>query len=129
MLGSKVLTDRLVAIECTKDGVKFSAAGDIGSGSVHLRANGTTDKDEKDAVDIDLTEPVSLTFSLKYLVNFCKASGLSDRVTLSMSDEVPLLVDYPMQNDSHLRFFLAPKVSQIFLLSLSNVWIGADYRM
>jgi hypothetical protein len=68
-------------------------------------------------VEIDLTEPVSLTFSLKYLTNFCKASGLSDSVKLCLSSEVPLLVEYGVQNNSYLRFYLAPKVrSTIFPL-------------
>jgi proliferating cell nuclear antigen len=53
---------------------------------------------------------VSLTFSLKYLQNFCKASGLSDSVKLCLSSEVPLLVEYGVQNNSYLRFYLAPKV-------------------
>lgn len=43
---------------------------------------------------IELTESVALTFSLKYLVNFCKASSLSPTVTLRLSNEVPLLVEY-----------------------------------
>lgn len=67
------------------------------------------DKPEN-AVEIDLTEPVSLTFSLKYLTNFCKASGLSDTVKLCLSSEVPLLVEYGLANNSYLRFYLAPKV-------------------
>ncbi|PVH93226.1 proliferating cell nuclear antigen [Periconia macrospinosa] len=98
-----------VTIECTKEGVKFSSQGDIGSGSVQLRATSNIEKAEN-SVEIDLTEPVALTFSLKYLVNFCKASGLSDRVSLHLSSEVPLLVEYPMQNNSYLRFYLAPKI-------------------
>ena len=98
----------LVAIECTKEGVKFTCQGDIGSGSVHLRHTSNVDKPEKD-VTIDLTEPVSLTFSLKYLTNFCKASGLSDKVKLCLSSEVPLLVEYGLSNSSYLRFYLAPK--------------------
>jgi proliferating cell nuclear antigen len=63
-------------------------------------------------VDIELTEPVALTFSLKYLVNFCKASGLSNRVKICLSNEVPLLVEYGLQNNSYLRFYLAPKVNR-----------------
>jgi hypothetical protein len=55
---------------------------------------------------------VSLTFSLKYLVNFCKASGLSSRVKLCLSTDVPLMVEYSLANNSYLRFYLAPKVSQ-----------------
>jgi len=53
---------------------------------------------------------VALTFSLKYLVNFCKASGLSAQVKLCLSNEVPLLVQYELSSNSYLRFYLAPKV-------------------
>lgn len=65
-------------------------------------------------VEIDLTEPVALTFSLKYLTNFCKASGLSESVKLCLSSEVPLLVEYGLSNNSYLRFYLAPKVCYHF---------------
>lgn len=98
-----------MAIECTKEGVKFACSGDIGSGSVTLRSHQNLDKPDQN-VEIDLTEPVSLTFSLKYLVNFCKASGLSGQVKLCLSNEVPLLVEYALANNSYLRFYLAPKV-------------------
>jgi proliferating cell nuclear antigen len=98
-----------VSIECTKEGVKFACQGDIGSGSVTLRSHANVDKPDLN-VEIDLTEPVALTFSLKYLVNFCKASGLSSQVKLCLSNEVPLLVEYALSNNSYLRFYLAPKV-------------------
>lgn len=98
-----------VSIEANKDGVKFSCQGDIGSGSVTIRQNTNMDKPEQD-VKIALSEPVALTFSLKYLVNFCKASGLSTKVKLCLSQEVPLLVEYNLSGSSYLRFYLAPKV-------------------
>lgn len=74
-----------------------------------LRSHSDVDKPQNN-VDIALSEPVALTFSLKYLVNFCKASGLADSVKLCLSNEVPLLVEYGLQSGSHLRFYLAPKV-------------------
>lgn len=98
-----------VAIEASKDGVRFSCQGDIGSGSVTVRQHNNVEAPEKN-VSINLSEPVSLTFSLKYLVNFCKASGLSSRVKLCLSSEVPLLVEYSLSGSSYLRFYLAPKV-------------------
>lgn len=98
-----------VAIECTKEGVKFACNGDIGSGSVTLRSHNNVDKPDS-SVEIALTEPVALTFSLKYLVNFCKASNLANQVKLCLSNEVPLLVEYGLASGSHLRFYLAPKV-------------------
>ncbi|KAK6842637.1 proliferating cell nuclear antigen [Apiospora arundinis] len=101
-----------VTIEANKDGIKFAANGDIGNGSVTLRSHSNVDKPNQN-VDIELTEPVTLTFSLKYLVNFCKAQPLSERVRISLSSEVPLLVEYLLSNDKnsgHLRFYLAPKI-------------------
>ena len=62
---------------------------------------------------IELTEPVTLTFSLKYLMNFCKATGLSTAVRISLSNEVPLLVEYELSSNSYLRFYLAPKVKPL----------------
>lgn len=98
-----------VTIEATKDGIKFAASGDIGNGAVTLRSYTSVDKPEQN-IDINLVEPVSLTFSLKYLVNFCKAQGLDKNVKICLSDEVPLLVEYSMAGTSYLRFYLAPKV-------------------
>lgn len=101
-----------MAIEASKDGVKFTCAGDIGNGAVTLRSHTNAEK-EDESVAIDLTEPVALTFSLKYLVNFCKAAGLSKTVKLCLSNEVPLLVEYALAGSSYLRFYLAPKVSLV----------------
>jgi proliferating cell nuclear antigen len=100
-----------VTIDASKDGVKFSCSGDIGNGSVTLRTTtGIADKPETN-VEIELSEPVALTFSLKYLINFCKAQGLSKTVKVCLSNEVPLLVEYTLASNSYLRFYLAPKVS------------------
>lgn len=80
----------------------------------------TNIEDPSKNVSIQLTEPVALTFSLKYLVNFCKATALSQQVKLCLSQEVPLQVEYTLTGSSaasgHLRFFLAPKVGHTFLL-------------
>ena len=120
----------LVSIEATKDGVKFSCNGDIGNGAVTLRSHTNVEKPELN-VDISLTEPVALTFSLKYLVNFCKASGLSGTVKLCLSNEVPLLVEYALASNSYLRFYLAPKVrnrAKTFLENSTNIFRPSDWR-
>lgn len=69
-------------------------------------------------IEVELTEPVSLTFSLKYLANFCKAAGLSKSVKLCLSNEVPLLVEYALAGSSYLRFYLAPKVRRTIYIYL-----------
>ena len=60
-------------------------------------------------VSIILEKQVSLTFSLKYLSNFAKSAPLAKEVSLNMSNDVPLLVQFDFEQGS-LQFFLAPKV-------------------
>ena len=78
-----------VVISCAKDGVKFSASGELGNGNIKLSQTSNVDKEEE-AVTIEMNEPVQLTFALRYLNFFTKATPLSPTVTLSMSADVPL---------------------------------------
>jgi len=156
-----------VKIEASKEGVRFSSEGEVGSGSVLLKQssggggsrnvkrdpdedeeqeedekpdideegeeeqddedrqkkrkapNGkvksakkskTTSSDEDPGVTIILEKQVSLTFSLKYLSNFAKSAPLAREVSLNMSNDVPLLVQFDFEQGT-LQFFLAPKIS------------------
>ena len=56
-----------VVISCTKEGVKFSAAGDIGVGNIKLAQTANVDKEEE-AVTIEMQEPVSLTFATRWVL-------------------------------------------------------------
>jgi len=98
-----------VVISCTKEGVKFSAAGDIGVGNIKLAQTANVDKEEE-AVIIEMQEPVTLTFACRYLNMFTKASCLASQVSLSMSPEVPLVVEYNIGEMGHVRYYLAPKI-------------------
>ena len=51
--------------------------------------NASTDKEEESVV-VDMNEAVCLTFALRYLNFFAKATPLSAQVRLSMSKDVPL---------------------------------------
>jgi proliferating cell nuclear antigen len=101
------------AISCDKDGVKFGASGDLGSGSITVKQNSSADKPES-ATLIEMEEPVNLSFALRYLALFTRASGLSKQASLSMSPDVPLVVEYRIGDDtsSYLRYYLAPKVDE-----------------
>eukprot|EP00899_Mesostigma_viride_P007736 jgi/Mesvir1/16964/Mv15812-RA.1 len=98
-----------VVISVNKDGVKFSTTGDIGNANITCRQNTSVDKPEEQ-ITIELQEPVSLTFALRYLSSFTKATSLSDTVTLSMSTELPVVVEYSIENLGYLRYYLAPKI-------------------
>jgi len=98
-----------IVIACTKEGVKFSAAGDIGTANIKLAQTTSVDKEEE-AVTVDMQEPVTLTFACKYLNMFTKATPLSAQVSLSMSPDVPLVVEYKIGEIGHIRYYLAPRI-------------------
>ena len=58
-------------------------------GNIKLAQNSSSDKEEE-AVIVEMNQAVTLTFALKYLNYFTKATALSSQVTLSMSADVPL---------------------------------------
>jgi len=106
-----------VTISCAKDGVRFGATGDLGSGSIRLSQTASADKPEE-AVTISMQEALCQSFALKYLNHFAKATPLSAQVTLSMSPDVPLVVEYNISdnddenpsNIGFIRYYLAPKI-------------------
>ncbi|KAI3382897.1 hypothetical protein SNEBB_003578 [Seison nebaliae] len=99
-----------IKVVCTKDGVRFSASGDIGNGSIKIsESSGTADKPD-DAIKIELNSSVSLDFSLKYLSLFSKAQPISSRVSLSISENAPLVVEYEISEMGYIRYYLAPKI-------------------
>jgi len=124
-----------VTISATKQGVQFAVDGDIGAGSMMIKGmvdgggavkDETMDEDEDmqvpahnvdddgeredNGVRIQLEESVQQTFSLRYLNNFTKATGLSKEVVLRMGADVPLEVEYKIADFGSLRYYLAPKI-------------------
>jgi proliferating cell nuclear antigen len=99
-----------VTIAVGKDGVKFSVSGEMGSGNMTIRQNTAVDTKEEEQVTIEMEEPVTLNFALRYLNFFTKATPLSGSVCLQLSKDVPLVVEYKMEELGHVRFYLAPKI-------------------
>ena len=61
-------------------------------------------------VEVTFEEPVALNFALRYLNFFTKATPLSASVVLHLSKDVPLVVEYQIEELGHIRFYLAPKI-------------------
>lgn len=66
------------------------------------RSNTAVDKPDEQTV-IELNEPVTLTFALRYLNSFTKATPLSPSVSISMSKDLPVVVEYRIQDMGHIR--------------------------
>nr|BAE47145.1 proliferating cell nuclear antigen [Polyandrocarpa misakiensis] len=101
-----------MVITCTKDGVQFSTKGDLGAGKIKLQQNTGCDVKDDEEVTVEISEPVQLTFAIKYLNMFTKATPLSPTVSLSMSNDIPLVVEYKVADMGHIKYFLAPKIEE-----------------
>jgi len=105
----QILGDTVV-ITASKDGVAFKVSGELGTGNILLMQTKDVDAKPEEAIRINLKEKVELSFALKYLNSFTKATPLSPSVSLMMSNSVPLVVEYKIHPIGHLRFYLAPKM-------------------
>ncbi len=102
----------ICVIKAEKGGVKFSVSGDIGVGHITRKPSSKDDEKDEEKTVIDIEEPLELSFALRYLSLFTKATPLSPTVTLKMSPEVPLVVEYPIGDAGHIRYYLAPKIDE-----------------
>ncbi|ODV81701.1 DNA polymerase delta processivity factor [Suhomyces tanzawaensis NRRL Y-17324] len=95
----------------TKDSVKFSSDGEVGSGSIVLKPYTDMDRPEE-SINVHLDNPVDLTFGLKYLSDIIKATGLAGTITIKLADKTPALFEYKLDVGGYLRFYLAPKFDE-----------------
>jgi len=98
-----------LCITCTKSGVNFSSKGDLGKGSINLANSANADKEEE-TVRVDLREPCVVTYAIKYLNTFAKAAPLSKQVNLSLSNDVPIVIEFKIEEMGYVRYYLAPKI-------------------
>ncbi|XP_057981736.1 proliferating cell nuclear antigen-like [Malania oleifera] len=98
-----------VLICVSKEGVKFSTRGDIGAANIVCRQNTTVDKPEEATV-IQMEQSVAQPFALRYMNSFTKATPLASQVTISMSSDLPLVIEYKVAEMGHIRYYLAPKI-------------------
>merc|ERR1712014_452391 len=101
-----------ISVNASKEGIKFSVQGDIGTGNVLLKPRESDKPEER--VQLTVPEPVNATFALRYLVTFSKAAPLSGSVELGLGPDAPLLVKYVLESadKGHMQFYLAPKIDE-----------------
>merc|ERR1712188_178570 len=99
-------------IQASKDGIRFSVQGDVGTGNVVLKPRESEKPEER--VTLTVHEAVTATFALRYLVTFAKAAPLSSTVELGLGPDSPLSVKYELENadNGYMQFYLAPKIDE-----------------
>ncbi|XP_068223783.1 proliferating cell nuclear antigen-like [Palaemon carinicauda] len=100
-----------INIACINDCVKFSTAGVIGTANIKFTKTSSVDNKER-AVEVEVQEPIKMTFSCRYLNFFTKATAFSLRVSLFVSLNMPMVVEYSIEGIGNIRYFLAPKIEE-----------------
>jgi proliferating cell nuclear antigen len=96
-------------VQINKDGVRFSAEGEVGDIEYQLT------QDHLDSADIQ--KGGRGVFSLSFLKNILKISGITDKVTLNIAENAPLKFEFEITNPNNqakgkVMYFLAPRVEE-----------------
>ena len=101
------ITD-IVDIEVDTNYIKFSVDGKSIIGGITLGNNNSDDLDLQ--CEIKTNTKINLSFSLRYLNMFTKASTVGKQVNLFLSEKFPLLVEYKIGELGFLKFYLSPRI-------------------
>ena len=84
-----------VSIEASIQALKFSVDGEIGCGSVSIFTN--AGEESRATSQGSNFEKVNLSFALRYLSMFNRASSLCQNVKLMLAADTPLVVEYEIE--------------------------------
>lgn len=113
-LPSKKITDILsqlnnfgddLNITCSEECVDFKASGNLVEMRVNIPMNDLL------SYEIVEGEVINLIYSLIYISKMCITNKLTNDIEFSLSNNSPMRINYNLGNDSSLRFYIAPKIS------------------
>ena len=100
-----------VKVQCKEESISFSVNDSLLNATTTYKSGVIREKAEEE-IEVNVTEACTVSYALRYLKAISGAAGLSARVGLSFSSTFPLLVEYTLNEDGFVRFYLAPKVDE-----------------
>ena len=94
----------VVSICCNESEINATSKSVEGSMTVNIPF------DDIEAYSIEENETITATFSLKYIKNMCVFNKISNTAILHLTNGMPLQFKYNMENDSYVRFYVAPTI-------------------
>lgn len=93
-----------IDLQCIDNNIIFKTDGDDGELEIKL--------DKKNVISIENNECYSDKFSLSYLNTFTKALPISNNMTLKLSNNKPMIIEFYINEsiNSFIKFYLAPKI-------------------
>ena len=95
-----------IKITATKDSLGFGGVGDVGEAEVSLKLG-----DDSLLHDLEVKQDATSMYALSYLTEIAKAIS-SDSLTLRMTGNKPVLLEFPIAEGGMIRFLLAPRIER-----------------
>ena len=105
---SSVLQKYIKNIASFGDTVEFKTVGD----EIIMKTSG-----DIGTVELRVDQPVTIhgtmsaSFASRYLVTFMKAANISKKIRINLHSELPVMFEYKFAENSFIKFFLAPKIT------------------
>ena len=105
MMEQLKIFDERMDIECSESDIIIEASGVEGK----MKINIPIDDILEYSIDEDTTKQ---SYSLNFVSKMCDFAKISKEVYISISDHVPMQIRYPLSDESYVRFFLAPTITE-----------------
>lgn len=98
-----------LCLSCNVNNVFLETKGDDGNMKVDILLN---DESYVEEVDIELAEEETLLYhySIKFIENFCAFSKLTKVVKVNLQQDIPMKMEYEVDEYCIINLFLAPKI-------------------
>jgi proliferating cell nuclear antigen len=98
--------ERTQKISPTKDSLSFGGVGDVGEAEVSLKLG-----DDSLLHDLEVKQEAISMYALSYLAEISKALS-SDNLTLRMTGNKPVMLEFPIAEGGIISFLLAPRIER-----------------
>jgi proliferating cell nuclear antigen PCNA len=94
----------IMNIDCSEEKIEIISKGIEGEMSVNIPI------DDLSEFSISEGDQIDISYSLNYIHKMCISTRLALEISFSISDKMPLRINYDLGNDSSVLFFIAPKI-------------------
>ena len=94
-----------INIKCSEDKIDLITNGIVGEMLVNIPI------EELSEYSIIENEVIDLTYSINYIHKMCLTNKLSTEICFYLSKQSPMKIQYHLDNNSFMTFFIAPKIT------------------
>ena len=107
IVGQMLVFGNDIQINCSEEKVNLVTNGVTGEMTV------TIPNDDLTEYSIVEGQEINQSYSLTYIHKMCLTNKLSSEINIGISDNSPMKINYDLGNNSHLTFFIAPKLPDV----------------